>query len=108
MNRTASTTTVKRWSETWEREHALLQAILGTLFTNNTEAWGVYGLTEQRVQLTPTRYRAPDVCVMPVDSPWEKNLTHPLLIAIRILSSEEIRRVSSVRRRACVGDRSPK
>lgn len=72
-----------------EREHAFLQIILGTLFTNNSETWGVYGLTEQRVQLTPTRYRVPDVCVVRVDAPWEKIVAHPPLIAIEILSPED-------------------
>ncbi|MGD0547860.1 MAG: Uma2 family endonuclease, partial [Terracidiphilus sp.] len=30
-----------------EFEHAYLQIILGTIFTVNMEAWGVFGLTEQ-------------------------------------------------------------
>ncbi len=35
-----------------EFEHSFLQIFLGTIFTNNIDAWGVYGLTEQRVQIS--------------------------------------------------------
>ena len=42
-----------------EFEHAFLQTILAALFTNNMEAWGVYGLTEQHVQIKPRRYSDP-------------------------------------------------
>lgn len=71
-----------------EIEHAFLQIVLGTLFTNHSEAWGVYGLTEQRVQIAPTRFLVPDLCVVPIGL-WEKIVTTPPLIAIEILSPED-------------------
>jgi len=72
-----------------EIEHSFLQIVLGTLFTVNTDSWGVYALTEQRVQIGSKRFLIPDVCVVPVDAPWEKILTRPPLIAIEILSPED-------------------
>lgn len=75
-----------------EFEHAFLQTLLATVFTNNTDAWGVFGLTEQRVQIHPSRFLVPDVCVLRVDSPAEDILTHPPLIAIEILSPEDTTR----------------
>jgi len=79
-----------------EFEHSFLQANLGTIFTNNMEAWGVFGLTEQRVQINPRAFLVPDVCVLRVGTPREKILTHPPLIAIEILSPEDtIRRASA-------------
>lgn len=72
-----------------EIEHSFLQAVLATLFTNNTEAWGVYGLPEQRVQIGPRRFLVPDVCAVPLSAPWQKILTLPPLITIEILSPED-------------------
>jgi hypothetical protein len=45
-----------------EFEHSFLQALLTTIFTNNMEEWGVFGLPEQRVQIAARRFLVPDVC----------------------------------------------
>jgi Uma2 family endonuclease len=79
-----------------EFEHSFLQVFLGTIFTNNMDNWGVFGLTEQRIQIKPRRFLVPDVCVLRLGSPREKILTHPPLITIEIMSSEDtFRRVSA-------------
>ena len=79
-----------------EFEHSFLQITLGTLFTVNMDNWGVFGLTEQRVQVKPRNFLVPDLCVLRVGSPREKILTHPPLIAIEIMSPEDtIRRASA-------------
>ena len=75
-----------------EFEHAYLQTLLATIFTNNMEAWRVFGLTEQRVQINPSRFLVPDICVLRVDWPRESILTHPPLITIEILSPEDTMR----------------
>jgi Uma2 family endonuclease len=54
-----------------EFEHSFLQIILGTLFTNNMDRWGVFGLTEQRVQIAQRKFLIPDVCVLRMGSPAE-------------------------------------
>jgi Uma2 family endonuclease len=75
-----------------EFEHSFLQAILATLFTNNMDTWGVFGLTEQRIQIKPRRFLIPDVSVLRLGTPREKILTRPPLIAIEILSPEDTHR----------------
>jgi Uma2 family endonuclease len=78
-----------------EFEHAYLQTLLATLFTNNMDSWGVFGLTEQRVQIQARKFRVPDVCVLRLGAPAEDILTQPPLIAIEILSPEDtIRRAA--------------
>jgi Uma2 family endonuclease len=72
-----------------EFDHSFLQSILVTLFMNSEEAWGVYGLTEQRVRIAPRKFRIPDVCVLRLDAPAEDILADPPLIAIEILSPED-------------------
>lgn len=79
-----------------EFEHSFLQVLLGTIFTVNMENWSVFGLTEQRVQITPNKFFVPDICVLRVGAPTEDILTHPPLIVIEILSPEDtIRRAAT-------------
>lgn len=75
-----------------EFEHSFLQAILTTLFTNNMDSWGVFGLPEQRVQIAARKFRVPDVCVLRVGDPTDDILTRPPLIAIEIMSPEDTMR----------------
>jgi len=75
-----------------EFEHSFLQTILGTLFTNNMDAWGAYGLTEQRLQISERKFFVPDLCVLRVGAPAEDILRHPPLIAIEIMSPEDTKR----------------
>lgn len=78
-----------------EFEHSFLQTLLATIFTTNMESWGVYGLTEQRMQIAPREFRIPDVCVLRMGAAAEDILTRPPLIAIEILSPEDtIRRAT--------------
>jgi Uma2 family endonuclease len=72
-----------------EFEHSFLQAILATIFNTSIEAWEVFGLTEQRVQVTSRHFLIPDVCVLRLGGPTEDILTHPPLIAIEIMSPED-------------------
>ena len=79
-----------------EFEHSFLQTILAAIFTNNMDSWGVFGLTEQRVQIHPSKFLVPDLCVLRKGSPRESILTRPPLIAIEIMSPEDtIRRASA-------------
>ena len=79
-----------------EFEHAFLQTLLGTLFTNYMDNWGVFGLTEQRVQIKLHRFLVPDLCVLRLGTPRERILTRPPLIAIEIMSPEDtIRRATA-------------
>jgi Uma2 family endonuclease len=75
-----------------EFEHSFLQTLLATIFTNNMEAWGVFGLTEQRVQIAPTKFLIPDVCVLRFGAPTDDIVSHPPVIAIEIMSPEDTMR----------------
>jgi len=78
-----------------EFEHSFPQTFLGTIFTNNMDRWGVFGLTEQRVQISPRNFLVPDICVLRMGAPVENIVTHPPLIAIEIMSPEDtIRRAA--------------
>jgi Uma2 family endonuclease len=72
-----------------EFEHSFLQTLLAAIFTNNMEAWGVFGLTEQRIQIGQRKFLVPDLCVLRLAAPREKILTRPPLIVIEIMSPED-------------------
>lgn len=80
-----------------EFEHSFLQTILATLFTNNMDAWQVYALTEQRVQISARKFFVPDLCVLRAGAPAEDILTQPPLIAIEIMSPEDTTRRASAK-----------
>jgi Uma2 family endonuclease len=56
------------------------------------QEWNIEVLPEQRVQVSPTRFRVPDVCLVPLDQPVEQILTKPSLACIEILSPEDTMR----------------
>jgi Uma2 family endonuclease len=79
-----------------EFEHSFLQTILAALFTNNIDRWGVFGLTEQRIQIDPRHFLVPDVCVLKVGAAADDILAEPPLIALEIISPEDtIRRAAN-------------
>lgn len=72
-----------------EFEHAFLQSLLATLINQHRLAWNCAALTELRVQVSPSRFRIPDISVVAADAPFEKVLTHPPLVCVEIMSSED-------------------
>lgn len=72
-----------------EKEHAILQRALILLFGNNSREWKVEVFPELRVQINPTRFRVPDVTVLPAGLKWERILRAPALLFIEILSPED-------------------
>ncbi len=61
--------------------------------------WGITVVPEQRVQVSPTRFRVPEVCVM-LGKPEEQIFRTPPFICFEILSPED--RLSTMQER--VGD----
>src|SRR5215831_11539305 len=45
-----------------EYDHARLQIAIGSYYFVRRKEWGVNAVTEQRVQISPTRVRIPAVC----------------------------------------------
>ena len=68
-----------------EKPHSKIQTRLAALLTHGKE---IQPWVEQRVQVSPTRFRVPDVCVT-VGEPAENIFTTPPLICIEILSPED-------------------
>ncbi len=68
-----------------EKPHSKLQTRLAYLLM---QIKGVQPWVEQRVQVSPTRFRVPDVCVT-IGEPEENIFTAPPPICIEILSPED-------------------
>jgi len=72
-----------------ERDHGELQRALIVYFHTRRKEWGVQVFPEQRVQVSPTRFRVPDICVVTGPTPAEQIFTSPPFICIEILSPKD-------------------
>jgi Uma2 family endonuclease len=72
-----------------ERDHSQTQILLGAYFVARKSEWGLWPLTEQRVQVKPHRFRIPDVCVLRAEAPYEQVVREPPLICVEILSKDD-------------------
>lgn len=75
-----------------EHDHAALQAALILWFGQREREWNIEVLPEQRIQIAPTRFRVPDVCLVSLQEPIQQILTRPPLACIEILSPEDTMR----------------
>jgi len=81
-----------------ETDHAKLQTRLAFLLCMKQEEWGALALTEVRVQVAPTRFRIPDVCVVREGGADEPIVKEAPLLCLEVLSPRDS--VSAIRRRA--------
>ena len=72
-----------------ERDHSDLQGELIYFFRARRGSWKVFAFVEQRVQVSPTRFRVPDVCVYVGEKPKDQIFRTPPFICIEILSAED-------------------
>jgi Uma2 family endonuclease len=72
-----------------EYDHARLQGAVFALLYARRKEWGILVVPEQRVQVSPTRFRVPDVCVIRADRRPEQIFTTPPFICIEILSKDD-------------------
>jgi Uma2 family endonuclease len=72
-----------------EHDHASLQLRIGSYLLTTYEKKGFVVVVEQRVQVSPTRYRVPDVCLTRAEVPMEQIFRKPPLVVIEILSPED-------------------
>lgn len=79
-----------------EHDHARLQIKVAAYFFAREREWGIHVVPEQRIEVSPTRFRVPDVCVV-AGTPTEQIFRQPPLICIEILSPED--RLSKVRQK---------
>jgi Uma2 family endonuclease len=71
-----------------EYDHARLQLEVAAYFHARRKEWGIRVVPEQRVQVSPTRFRVPDVCVV-LGEPPEQIFKTPPFICIEILSKDD-------------------
>lgn len=69
-------------------EHARVQFLLALWFGSHESVWHVIGSTEQRVQVSATRVRVPDLVVVRPE-PQPDVLTAPPLLVVEILSPDD-------------------
>ena len=72
-----------------EREHSGAQS--GIVFFSMTRYPALRGrvLAEQRVRVSTSRFRIPDICVLTEDAPWERIIATLPALCIEILSPED-------------------
>jgi Uma2 family endonuclease len=69
-------------------EHARLQALLAAWFGSLEKSWSVKVATEQRLQVSPTRVRIPDVMLVSRGPQPEVTVDPPVLV-VEILSPDD-------------------
>jgi Uma2 family endonuclease len=69
-------------------DHGRLQLVIGLYFYARRDEWGISVVPEQRIQVSPTRFRIPDVCVI-LGPPTEQVFRKPPFICIEILSPDD-------------------
>jgi Uma2 family endonuclease len=72
-----------------EYDHSRLQTAVTMYFYSRRKQWGIHVVVEQRVQVSPTRFRIPDVCVVLGDEPKDQIFRTPPFICIEILSKDD-------------------
>ena len=80
-----------------EYDHNKLQFAVAKFFDSMSLAWHIDVIPEQRVQVSATRFRVPDVCVMSSERPVEQIVRDTPLLCVEILSPEDT--VSRMRER---------
>lgn len=71
-----------------EKDHSKLQAFFIAWFYTRGKELGLRVYPEQRVQVSASRYRVPDICVT-IGEPDEQIFTTPPFLCIEILSPED-------------------
>ncbi len=71
-----------------KNEHSRLQILLGSWFVRFEDEWNVAAFTEQRVQVSATRVRIPDVLLVPL-APHPDVFVDPPILVVEILSPDD-------------------
>jgi Uma2 family endonuclease len=72
-----------------EFDHATLQAAIVTWFWNHRREWNILVVPEQRVQVSPKRFRIPDVSILPGDYSKAPIVRVPPIACVEILSKDD-------------------
>jgi Uma2 family endonuclease len=71
-----------------EFDHSSLQTAISAYFFARRKQWDITVVVEQRVQVSPTRFRIPDVCVV-LGKVTEQIFRKPPFLCVEILSPED-------------------
>ena len=71
-----------------EKSHSKLQMAIGAYFYARRKELGIQVFPEQRIQVTPTRYRVVDLCIT-IGEPDEQIFTSAPFLCIEILSRDD-------------------
>ena len=69
-----------------EFDHGNLQGMFFGIFRRNRKLWHAL---DCRVQVSPTRFRVPDVCIVSADNPKEQIIRHAPMLCVEIVSPED-------------------
>ena len=72
-----------------EWDHSELQTAIAAYFYALRKRLQIFTVVEQRVQVSRTRFRVPDICIMAGPKPTEQIFTRPPLVTIEILSKDD-------------------
>lgn len=72
-----------------EYDHSNLQGALILWLRSRQLAWNIRVLPEQRVRVSATRFRIPDVCIISRDQEIEHVFTKPPLVCVEVLSKDD-------------------
>jgi Uma2 family endonuclease len=72
-----------------EIDHSEVQGRIYAWFLSRARELGLYPLIEVRTQVSPTRYRLPDVTVIRGAAPTGRVITEPPFLVVEVLSSED-------------------
>ena len=72
-----------------EKTHSIIQRNLILFIGNQAKQLGIWVFPEQRVQISPTRFRIPDVTVIKLSQEQGEIFTNPPHLCIEILSKDD-------------------
>ena len=72
-----------------EHDHAKVQKKILLYLAAREKEWNIYVIQEQRIRVSATRFRVPDLCVVAGPAPDEQVFTRPPFLCIEILSPED-------------------
>lgn len=75
-----------------EHDHGWLQLAIASWLWTRAAQLRIRPLTEVRLQVTPTRFRIPDILVLPYDAPRDPIVRTGPLLCVDILSREDTMR----------------
>ena len=78
-------------------DHSNMQGALIAWLRQRQREWNIRALPEQRIRVSATRFRIPDVCVVSRDQQIEPVFTIPPLLCIEVLSKDDTLRTMQER-----------